>query len=87
MRTSGTFQRVYEAAKSYALGTAEDRCPINPVIRREEGKWMLESSLNPTDGDFEISLEAFDSWFWEGYKIPSYSPSDADITEFIEAHS
>lgn len=85
MRTSGTFQDVYTAAKSYANGT-EDDCPINPVIRRENGIWMLESNLEPaTDCDFECDLETFNGWFFDSYSFDEYLPSETDITDFVNA--
>jgi len=86
MRTSGTFEQVYEAAKSYSLGnTMYGGCPINPVVRREDGKWMLESALEPTTGDFEISLEAFNNYFYESYRT-DFVPTDSDVTDFVDTH-
>lgn len=85
MRTSGTFQDVYEAARQYEMAGRDD-CPMDPVVRREEGKWMLESGLNSTEGDFEVTLEAFDSWFYESYKDADYTPSESDIEEFVGSH-
>lgn len=87
MRTSGTFQEVYAAAKSYSNGEeVYGGRPHDPVVRREGDKWMLESGLNSAeDADFEVTLEAFDSWFWEGYKS-DYTPSDADVEDFVQAH-
>lgn len=85
MRTAGTFQEVYAAAKAYVNETAEDGCPMDAVVRREEDRWMLESGMEPTDGNFEVSLEAFDSWFWEGYKS-DYVPPESDIEDFVKAH-
>jgi hypothetical protein len=85
MRTTGTFQDVYVAAREYAMENRSD-CPMNPVIRRENEKWMLESGLEPTDGDFEISLDVFDSYFYEGYKS-DYMPSESDVDDFIITHT
>lgn len=84
MRTAGTFQDIYKAAKNYATESGEHR-PMDPVVRREDGRWILESSLEPTDGDFEISLEEFDSYFWESYQCAGYAPTDDDVEEFVEA--
>ena len=86
MRTAGTFNDVYEAAKSYALNQADDGTPMNPVVRREQGRWMLESGLNSTDGDFETTLESFDLWFHESYLDENYSPSEEDIADFVKAN-
>ena len=86
MRTHGTFGDVYDAAKSYYTGTAEDGCPMDAVVRREDGEWMLESGIEPArDADFECTLDAFDSYFFEAYPDHTFTPSEADATEFVEA--
>jgi hypothetical protein len=87
MRTSGTFQDVYEAAKQYSNGIKTyGGCPMNPVIRRENGRWMLESDMNSgEDADFQVTLEIFNDWFYESYKNDDYIPSESDIQQFIEA--
>lgn len=85
MRTSGTFQDVYEAAKNYSNGgTTYGGRPMNPVVRRRasDGVWMLESGLDSAEGsDLECSLDAFDNWFYESYKT-DYIPGDEDIADF-----
>ena len=86
MRTTGTFQDVYAAAKAY-YSDEDGGCPHNPVVRCEDGKWMLESGLEPTDGEFEIGLETFDNWFCEEYKDGRYVPSAADIEDFVSQMS
>ena len=86
MRTTGTFQDVYDSAKSYHLDTAGDGRPINPVVRREGEVWMLESGLHSSDCDVEASLEAFDLWFLESYGYSDYSPSESDASDFADAH-
>jgi len=83
MRTSGTFQDVYAAARDYYHGTVDGQ-PHDPVVRREGGDWMLESALETADADFECELDAFDSYFRDDYSDPGYSPSDADVDEFCE---
>lgn len=101
MRTVGTFQDVYTAAKGYVRATTEElfvygrdllsanRRPMNAVVRREGDRWMLESGLNSGENaDFEVTLEAFDSWFFEGYMgDDSYAPSESDIDDFVKAHA
>ena len=88
MRTSGTFQDVYEAAKHYSIGDEWGGKPSNPVIRRDDGRWMLESGLVPAqDADFEVTLEAFDSWYYEAYRDADYIPSQSDIDDFVSAHT
>jgi len=87
MRTSGNFQKIYEAAKEYAnSGDIEDR-PMDPVVRHEDGVWMLESRMESFNGDIEVSLETFDSWFWETYKDATYTPDQTDIDEFVRTMS
>lgn len=86
MRTTGTFQKIYAAAKAYAIDPAETGCPLDPVVRCENGEWMLESGLEPQRGDFEVHLEDFDNWFFDVYENPEYTPSIADISDFVEAH-
>lgn len=86
MRTQGTFQDVYEAAKSYFNGTADDGCPHNPVVRRANGVWMLESGLHgEPEADFETSLEYFDMWFQYAYGDASYLPDQDDELRFVDA--
>jgi len=89
MRITGMFQDVYAAAKSLNQGeTIYGGCPIDPVVRREGGKWMLESGMEPQgeDNDFECSLEAFDNYFYEDYKS-DYIPSDNDADDFIKTQN
>ena len=85
MRTQGTFQEVYDAAKAYYNETAEDGSPHSPVIRREGNEWMLESSLDPANEDcnVELTLEEFDSYFYETYKEKDYTPTTEDIEYFV----
>jgi len=85
MRTTGTSQQVYEAARDYANGPDDD-CPTDPVVRRENGVWALESSLEPAcDADFECLLCDFDIWFGDEYRDPEYAPSEADVADFVHA--
>jgi len=82
MRTTGNFTDIYLAARDYSMITENDK-PLNAVIRKEGDLWMLESGLEPTDGDFEISLDHFDTYFWESYRDPEYTPSETDINDFM----
>jgi hypothetical protein len=75
MRTRGTFADIYQAAKELYNDTTHS--PINPVVRLEGSTWMLESSLEPTDGSFECSLDAFHGWFSESYRDAEFVPSEA----------
>jgi hypothetical protein len=86
MRTTGTFQTVYTTARNYTENENGEGCPMDPVVRREGGKWMIESAMEPTDGDFEVTLEEFDSYFYESYKS-DFVPSESDIDDFIAAHA
>jgi hypothetical protein len=80
MRTAGTFQDVFEAVRDES-----DGLPHNPVIRREGDRWMLESALIPTDGDFEQPLDDFLSWWHEGLTDPDYIPAESDIAAYVAA--
>jgi hypothetical protein len=81
-RTQGTFQQVYEAAREFmADGHGK---PLDPVVRVEGETWMLESRMNSAEGcSFEISLDDFVSYWWEGLNDPEWTPSQFDIDEFI----
>jgi hypothetical protein len=81
MRTSGKFQDVFNAAKNY-MNNSDDDCPINPVVRREGDVWMLESSLEPTDGDIEVTLDDFQSYWYESMQ-DDYTPTDDDIEDYV----
>lgn len=88
MRTHGTFASVYEAARDYYLGAAEDAQPSDAVVRRENGEWMLESRLEPApDADIECDLEVFHDYFFEAYRDATYTPADGDVSEFVTAIS
>ena len=84
MRTHGTFAQVYEAARAYYNGTAEDRPPLDAAVRRENGEWMLESGLDPApDADFELSFDQFARYFAESYDDDGYKPTETDVREFL----
>ena len=81
MRTSGTLQNVYDAAKTYYNGgnTYGGRT-IDPVIRFEDGKWMLESDLEPApNSTVECRLDDFNCYFCE-----TYADDNFEITEDVE---
>lgn len=44
---------------------------------------MLESGLNPTDGDLEVPLDEFASYWGESMKDPNYLPSEQDIADWV----
>lgn len=81
-RTQGTFQQVYEAAREFiADGHGK---PYDPVVRKCGDTWMLESKMNDADGcAFEIDLDNFTSYWWEGLNDPDWVPSEYDISEFV----
>lgn len=84
MRTRGTFQEVYEAAKFYNNSGDYSDCPINPVVRRDDGAWLIESDINDRDGcDVEISLESFCGWFYDMFYNDEYIPNDNDEQELV----
>lgn len=80
-RTQGTFQKIYEAAREFmADGHGK---PMDAVVRSCDGHWMLESGMDSADGcDFEISLDDFISYWWEGLNDPDWTPSEESISEF-----
>jgi len=82
MRTTGTFTDVYNAVRE--LQQDNTHSPSDPVIRREGNRWMLESRLEPTTADIEVSLDAFESWFYKMLKTDA-QPSAEDIIEFVIA--
>jgi hypothetical protein len=89
MRTIGTFQDVYRTARDYYNDENVDDCPMDPVVRRVDTEWMLESGINPSsDADYECSLaDVFDTYFWEAYKDADWIPTDEDADEFVRLMS
>jgi len=84
MRTVGTFQDIYTDAKNYYNGISTyGGCPINPVVRHERGRWIIESDLEPEDetNDLSCPLEDFDSYFYEMYDT-DFMPNNNDAEEF-----
>lgn len=59
--------------------------PMNAVgRRREDGEWVLESGMNNAEVcDFEISLDDFISYWWEGLNDPSWTPIQDVIDGFV----
>jgi hypothetical protein len=82
MRTVGDFLTVLAAAREYNQRVDFDSFPIDPVVRRESGEWMLESKLTPVqDYDFECSLDGFcEYWFADGDDI---TPDESDIAHWV----
>uniref|UniRef100_A0A6M3XMV6 Uncharacterized protein n=1 Tax=viral metagenome TaxID=1070528 RepID=A0A6M3XMV6_9ZZZZ len=86
MRTEGTFQQIYNAARKIATDTEiYGGCPVDPVIRHTpNGIWMLESGLNDAKGtDAECRLDDFDFWFFECCEEADYQPSEDDEAGFL----
>uniref|UniRef100_A0A6M3LV45 Uncharacterized protein n=1 Tax=viral metagenome TaxID=1070528 RepID=A0A6M3LV45_9ZZZZ len=79
-----SFQNVYEKIKNYSLELT-DSFPVDPVIRRIDNKWILESGLYDNNGDIEITFEQFDNWFFESYGDNNYMPTSQDIEDFLRA--
>ncbi len=85
MRTTGTLQDVYEAAKHYCITNDIDDRPMNPVVRKENGRWELSSGLIPMDEKgLEIKLEDFDYYFYETYSEDSFEVTVEIENDFIE---
>jgi len=81
MRTTGTFSDVHTQAGEYHAG--ETCYVIDPVVRREGNNWMIESRLEPTDSDVEVSLDDFcEYWFPEGY--PADETTDSEINCWLD---
>ena len=91
MRTQGTFQDVYNAAKNFYNDvdneTTYGGCPMDPVIRHTTNNvWMLESGINgESNADAECRLDDFDAWFYEGYIDDDYEPTVEDKNDFLES--
>lgn len=69
MRTHGTINEIFEAARDYYNGTADDGKPANPEVRWDGDEWSLESGLNSAeDVQASCSLDTFDDYFYEGYR-------------------
>lgn len=82
MRTTGTLKQVYDAAKTYYNGgTTYGGKPMDPVVRFENGKWMLESALEPApNATVECRLDDFDGYFCETYADDNFEIT-ADVEE------
>jgi hypothetical protein len=77
-----SFDLIVVTARRYINGLDSDILPINPVVRREDGQWSIESELIPApDCDFECSLDGFcEYWFSDGDDI---KPDESDIAYWI----
>jgi len=85
MRTVGTFKKIYEQAREYLLNDVS-HIPSDPVVRLEsDGRWILESRLEPQETTVvEVSLEDFQSYFYESFKDENYIPSEQDVSEYVK---
>lgn len=80
MRITGTFPEIYAAVRD-RFGDSI----IDPVVRRENDIWALESSLTPApDADFECPVDAFDAVFGDAYGDRNWSPTVEDERRFID---
>lgn len=86
MRTTGSFAKIYKQAREYYTNAEKQKTsPMDAVVRRENGKWMIESGLEPSqNADVECTLESFDSYFYETYSDAEYEPSESDEKEFAD---
>lgn len=83
MRTTGTFKEIHAQAARYADGT--DSLDISdPVVRREDGVWMIESRLCASDGDVEVTWENFADYWFPGFNADVDEPTESDITTWLE---
>ena len=82
MRTVGTFADIYKQARTYINDASG--LPTDPVVRLENGKWILESRLEPQQETVvEVSLDEFQR-YWFSFDDPNYIPSDTDIADFVD---
>jgi len=80
MRTTGTFSDVHAQAGKYHAGETCD--VMDPVVRREGDEWMIESQLEPSDGDVEVALDEFCE-YWFPTSCPADTPTDSEITNWL----
>lgn len=85
-RTQGTFHNVYEAARKFMIDGYGK--PHDPVVRLNGITWMLESGMNSADWcTFEVGLDDFTSYWWEGLNDIEFIPSQSDIDNFVNGHN
>lgn len=87
MRTVGTFKKIYEQAREYINGVDVSHIPSDPVVRLEsDGKWVIESKLEPREQEtvIEVGLEDFQSYWNYSFDDPNYIPSDTDVADFVD---
>lgn len=90
MILQGSFESIISIAREYNRRYFDPRdfqacdtvIPMNPVVRREGGKWSIESELIPSpDCDFECTLDGFcEYWFADGDDI---TPDEGDIRYWV----
>lgn len=87
MRTEGDFKEIYDVMKNAYIEDNYEDMPMNPVIRFEDGIWMLESGLYPDDKCIvKCTAEQFDDWFYEAYRDDSFVPDIEYEKEFKDAY-
>lgn len=82
-----TFLEIYEEAKDLCDGE-NPHSPHNPVVRYGHTRgWSIESDLSPADDDciISVSLDDFESYFYEGFIDPSFTPSPELEAEYMRA--
>ena len=83
MRTVGTFLEIYHQAKAY-LNDDVSGLPSDPVVRLENGKWILESRLEPPQNTIlETSLNDFQNYWNESFE-ENYIPTERDVEDYIK---
>jgi hypothetical protein len=83
MRTVGTFADVYKQARAYLNDVSG--LPTDPVVRLENGSWILESRLEPQENTvLEVSLEDFQGYWHYCFEDESFEPTDSDIADFVD---
>jgi len=86
MRTVGTFKKIYEQAREYINGVDVSDIPTDPVVRLErDGRWVIESRLEPSQETvIEVSLDEFQSYFYESFKDKKYIPTEEDVSGYVK---
>lgn len=84
MRTVGTFTDVYKQARKYNNGTSG--IPSDPVVRVENGQWIIESRLEPQQETvLEVSLDDFQGYWYESFGDAEYTPTEQDIADYVKS--
>jgi hypothetical protein len=83
MRTVGTFLEVYHQARAYLNDVSG--LPTDPVVRLENGKWIIESRLEPQQETVvEVTLDDFQRYWNESFEDENYIPTEQDVADYVK---